>query len=84
MELGQYVVGICVKEYRNGKQIGAIHRDFQFNVTICEQAVHAKIKADSSNGKEFFINYCGDDEVSLFNESFNTEYINNYYWEYIQ
>ncbi|MBK8280851.1 MAG: PKD domain-containing protein [Saprospiraceae bacterium] len=82
MELGQYVVGICVKEYRNGKQIGAIHRDFQFNVTICEQAVHAKIKADSSNGKEFFINYCGDDEVSLFNESFNTEYINNYYWEF--
>ncbi|MEP7321351.1 MAG: PKD domain-containing protein, partial [Saprospiraceae bacterium] len=81
-ELGQYVVGICVKEYRGGKLIGSIHRDFQFNVTICEQAVHAKIKADSINGKEFLINYCGDNEISFTNESFSTEYISNYYWEF--
>ena len=81
-ELGQYVVGICVKEYRAGILIGSIHRDFQFNVTICEQAVHAKIKADSVNGKAFTINYCGDNEISFTNESFNSEYINNYYWEF--
>ncbi len=55
-ELGQYVVGVCVKEFRNGVQIGAIHRDFQFNVAICEQAVHAKIKADSINNSNYFIN----------------------------
>lgn len=32
---GQFVVGIRVKEYRNGVLIGAYIRDFQFNVVAC-------------------------------------------------
>ncbi len=32
---GQFVVGIVVKEFRNGKQIGFTQRDFQFNVQNC-------------------------------------------------
>ncbi len=34
--IGQYVVGIAVKEYRNGKLINTIRRDFQFNVLNCQ------------------------------------------------
>lgn len=34
---GQYVVGIQVTEYRDGVAISVNRRDFQFNVTPCEQ-----------------------------------------------
>jgi PKD repeat protein len=38
---GQFVVGILVREYRNGKLIGEIHRDYQFNVSECVFDVYA-------------------------------------------
>jgi gliding motility-associated-like protein len=34
---GQFVVGVMVKEYRNGVYIGQTLRDFQFNVVNCPQ-----------------------------------------------
>lgn len=43
VQLGQYVVGVCVREYRNGVLIGTHRRDFQFNVTNCITNVNAAI-----------------------------------------
>ncbi|MFT4665007.1 MAG: gliding motility-associated-like protein [Polaribacter sp.] len=37
--IGQFVVGICVEEYRDGELISTTRRDFQFNVGICGQAI---------------------------------------------
>ncbi len=39
--VGNFVVGVCVKEYRNGILIGEHKRDFQFNVTSCVPLVTA-------------------------------------------
>ena len=33
--VGQFLIGICVEEYRNGRLISTVRRDFQYNVRIC-------------------------------------------------
>jgi gliding motility-associated-like protein len=43
---GQFVVGVCVSEYRNGVLIGVHKRDFQFNVTPCPPKVSASLPAN--------------------------------------
>lgn len=35
---GQFVVGICVEEYRDGLLISTTRRDFQYNVGLCGEA----------------------------------------------
>ncbi len=80
--LGQYVVGVCVKEYRNGKLIGTLKRDFQFNVTTCEVAVQADLKATAKTQSEFTVNSCGDFTINFQNLSTDVRYIQNYYWEF--
>lgn len=57
---GQFVVGICLREYRNGNPISEIRRDFQFNVTSCEKTVDAVISAAGMIGKDLDIKLCGD------------------------
>jgi len=42
-QVGQYVIGICVSEYRDGVLINTSNRDFQFNVTICDPNIIATI-----------------------------------------
>jgi len=33
--VGQYLIGVCVEEYRDGVKIGETRRNFQYNVRIC-------------------------------------------------
>lgn len=37
--IGQFVVGICADEYRNGEIISSTRRDFQYNVGVCGMTV---------------------------------------------
>ncbi len=80
--LGQYVVGVCVREYRKGRLIGTLKRDFQFNVTTCEVAVMADLKADLNNGNQYSINSCGAFTIDFLNLSTDTRYIQNYFWKF--
>ncbi|MCB0396315.1 MAG: PKD domain-containing protein [Flavobacteriales bacterium] len=59
--IGQYVVGICVKEYRNGALIGINKRDFQFNVMQCEPITSVSVPPA--------ITQCGDSTVVFNNTS---------------
>ncbi len=73
---GQYVVGICVKEYRGNKLLGENIRDFQFNVSECQKEVDAEIarpRPDSS------LNNCRDFTVQFENLSSGS---NRFFWDF--
>lgn len=81
--LGQYVVGVCVKEYdAQGNFLSSTLRDFQFNVAICDDQVDAKISADSVNfiTDQYYINFCGDSVITFDNTSTIQSFINSYEW----
>lgn len=82
-QIGQHVVGICVKEYLNGELLSIVRRDFQFNVTQCEILVSANVKNDKViKEQEFLIRSCGDKTVEFVNTSQDEKYISGYKWQF--
>jgi len=81
--LGQFVVGVCIAEYRDGVLLSKIYRDFQFNVANCDPLVVADVKEDAViNGQEFLINSCGVNEVTFQNESYQRSVIKKFEWRF--
>lgn len=81
--VGQFVVGVCVSEWRNGQLLGITRRDFQFNVTDCERTIIADIKEDTLIGpREYVVNSCGNNTITFINESGQPAYIEGYAWEF--
>ncbi|MCB0551167.1 MAG: gliding motility-associated C-terminal domain-containing protein [Phaeodactylibacter sp.] len=80
---GQFVVGVCVKEFRNGQLLSIVRRDFQFNVTSCDPTVVADIREDDIvNGQEFLITSCGNNRINFFNQSYQQARINEWFWTF--
>lgn len=80
--VGQYVVGVCAKEYRNGILIGEIRRDFQFNVIRCENKVNALLDADFDIAiNKYRVDLCGEKNLLLNNTSGEAKFIDSYQWE---
>ncbi len=76
---GQYVVGICVEEYRDSILINSIRRDFQFNVIECDASV-AQVVSDEVNAfGEYVFNGCNDFTVSFVNSSIKA---NKFLWDF--
>jgi gliding motility-associated-like protein len=66
--LGQFVIGICVEEYRNGVLIGVKRRDYQVNVGECSIATAAFFAPEM---------LCDSYEVGLTNQSVSA---NSFLW----
>ncbi len=66
---GQYVVGICGTEYRNGEVITEFKRDFQFYVRACEIST-----------QNTFYTICNGDSLKINNEIYKSagDYIQNF------
>lgn len=62
--IGQFVVGVCVEEYRDGELISVTRRDFQYNVGECRGTVAAFFSADF---------YCENEAIEILNESENSD-----------
>jgi gliding motility-associated-like protein len=76
---GQFVVGICVKEYRNGELLSTIQRDFQFNVAYCEPTVIAELEGFQLD-EVYVFQSCGDSTFSFENLSYQSQFIDEYAW----
>ena len=82
--IGQYVVGVSVRAYRDGRLINEVLRDFQFNVADCENDLRVDIEETElrqRNGEDlFYVRICGDGV--LIDESTNPTHIEEWLWEF--
>lgn len=46
---GQYVIGICVEEWRDGVLLSTSNRDFQFNVTLCDPNITSQVAVQTGS-----------------------------------
>ncbi len=69
--LGQFVYGVCVKEYRNGVYVSETRRDFQVNVIQCPTLLISSFIAPS------FL--CGSNTVQFTNTSIGA---GSHHWDF--
>ncbi len=69
--VGQFLVGVCVEEYRNGVFIGQVVRDFQYNVRVCSDPPTAVFDAPTEN--------CDGLTIDFTNESISAS---QYFWNF--
>ncbi len=83
---GQFVVGVCVKEYRNGVLLSETRRDFQFNVALCDPTVVADVLENDTVNllgvQHYVVDACGANSVLFTNQSYQPAYINEFRWEF--
>lgn len=78
---GQFVVGICIDEFRGDTLLSSTKREFQFNITSCANTVLADLREDSiAPDGRFVIDICGPGDFTIINESTDQAFIENYTW----
>lgn len=80
---GQFVVGVCVSEYRNGVLLSKTYRDFQFNVENCDPEVQAQLQNDIQIDQQTYgVNSCGSVDIQFINQSFQERFIDDFLWSF--
>jgi len=64
--IGQFLIGVCVEEYRDGVKISETRRDFQYNVRMCTDPPTADFNAEPNPN-------CDDLTVQFTNGSSSTQ-----------
>jgi gliding motility-associated-like protein len=81
--IGQFVLGIEVKRYRNGTLFNVINRDFQINIGVCDAKVKISLpNANLTDSKEYFFQNCGETKITFKNDSQDTSAITSYHWTF--
>lgn len=85
--IGQFVVGVCVSEYRNGILIATYLRDFQFNVTQCNTPIPNIPSTDINpvTGIGLYVQNCQNYTITFQNNTYNPPPANvplNYEWDF--
>lgn len=70
-QIGQYVVAICVSEYRDGVLLSVNKRDFQFNVINCSGTATAGFDAPTATIELDGSVFCNGLQVNFIDESEN-------------
>ncbi len=73
-QLGQYVLGICVHQFRAGEKLSTVRIDYQFNVTNC-----TTIYSDILTQAEDSSLYCMGLNMQFTSENKNAS---NYFWDF--
>jgi gliding motility-associated-like protein len=70
---GQFVVGVCVSEYRNGVLISTYLRDYQLNVTQCNIPIGniPSTNIDPVTGIGTYVIACNNTTVTFQNNTYN-------------
>ena len=81
--IGQFVVGVCVKEFRDGVLLSTTRRDFQFNVEQCDPFIDPIVEADEIlDDNTFVINSCGENIIQIDNQSTSQNDVEAFFWEF--
>lgn len=82
--IGQFVVAVCVQEYRNGQLLSTVRREFQFNVTDCTPDIVAKLKTDSLSvvKEDYTIKSCGDRTIFFENKTTIAANVKDVEWRF--
>ena len=70
---GQYAIGICVSEFRDGVLLSTTMRDFQFNVTLCDPNIQAVVAEQTP------AQLCIGETITMDNNSLNGS---SYSWDF--